>query len=221
MLGNNITAVAVLDPTSLWVKGILTQTDYLRKVALPEGDARATSCASIMTPIQHTAYVLPDNDVESCLAVMAELKVHHLPVLDLRGAAQAHDGMDPAHDSSTAPSGASAADTTYPHDGFEAPPHSAVHTSTGADTSAGCGTSWGGAASQGVLALPLVDASSDAGRAAIAQARCTLLGVVSFEELLGLNKEAQRLSAARLKELHDEPSTTLKQLLQSMRGTSG
>lgn len=213
MLQNNITAVAVLDPTSMWVKGILTQTDYLRKVALPEGDPQATSCASIMTPIQHTAYVLPDNDVESCLSVMAELKVHHLPVLDMRSSpfdAAESDGSGAPETPSTAAS----AIGPDPHAGFEAP---VVHDATDSDTSAGCGASWGGAASQGVLAAQLVDSTSDAGREATAQARCALLGVVSFEELLGLNKEAQRLSAARLQELQDEPSSALRQLLEGMR----
>ncbi len=211
MLQNNVTAVAVLDPTSMWVKGILTQTDFLRKVALPEGDAQAITCASIMTPIRQTAYVLPDNDVESCLSVMAELKVHHLPVLDLRGSDAPHD---PPSSSDTSQAAGQPPTTADFHKSFDAPGSA---TASSAEASAGCGTSWGGAASQGVLALPLVDCASEEGRAALAQARCTLIGVVSFEELLGLNQEAQRQSAARLKDLQDEPSATLRQLLQSLQ----
>jgi CBS domain-containing protein len=211
MLEQNVTAVAVLDSSETWVTGLLTQTDYLRKIALPEANAQAATCSSIMTAIQDTAYVLPDNDVESCLAVMAELKVHHLPVLDLRGSHDPHGTGEQTEPSST----------SNPHSTqgsiYEQPVTNPSGSS--ASSSAGCGASWGGAASRGVLALPMVDSGTAEGRAALAQARCALLGVISFEELLGLNQDAQARSAARLQELQDEPSKSLRRLLSSLRGS--
>jgi CBS-domain-containing membrane protein len=35
-----------------------------------------------MTPADQVAYVFSGNSVESCLAIMADVQCHHLPVLD-------------------------------------------------------------------------------------------------------------------------------------------
>lgn len=63
------------------VQGILTETDYLVKVALRERNQRLVRCEDIMTELYETAYVLMDNTVESCMSIMAEMNCHHLPVL--------------------------------------------------------------------------------------------------------------------------------------------
>lgn len=85
MLENHISCVAVLAggelggaPPSL--SGVLTQTDYLRRVALPRSDPDEVVCRDVMTPAADIAYVFAGNSVDSCLAVMAQARCHHLPV---------------------------------------------------------------------------------------------------------------------------------------------
>lgn len=63
--------------------GMLTERDYLRKVALHGRSDRTTRVSEIMTPEVTTA--APDDDVEACLQVMTRKRFRHLPVLDARG----------------------------------------------------------------------------------------------------------------------------------------
>jgi CBS domain-containing protein len=81
MLDHEITALVVADDTDQAPLGLLTMTDYLKKVALAERPARTTSTGSIMTEMARTAFVFEDNDAESALYTMATVGCHHLPVL--------------------------------------------------------------------------------------------------------------------------------------------
>jgi CBS domain-containing protein len=83
MLGENITAVLVMADNGANGKplGIVTQTDLLQKIALPDLPAKATLVTAIMTPISRCAYAFPENDLESCLQILALAGAHHLPIL--------------------------------------------------------------------------------------------------------------------------------------------
>lgn len=61
--------------------GVLTETDFIRRVALRERSPRDTPVHAIMTPMAATAFVFPDNTVSSCMEIMAAVGCHHLPVL--------------------------------------------------------------------------------------------------------------------------------------------
>jgi CBS domain-containing protein len=60
--------------------GIVTERDYLRKVALQGRTSRATFVREIMS--SELVTVAPCDDIEDCLALMTERRVRHLPVLD-------------------------------------------------------------------------------------------------------------------------------------------
>lgn len=55
--------------------GILTDTDFLQKVAVELRDPTRVSCVDIMTPLDRCTYVNMDNDVDSCMAIMAEVRL--------------------------------------------------------------------------------------------------------------------------------------------------
>ena len=59
--------------------GIVTERDYLRRVAIVGRDERTTPVREIMSaPI---VYTTPETSVEECMAVMTERRIRHLPVL--------------------------------------------------------------------------------------------------------------------------------------------
>jgi len=78
MLAEGVTAVVVEESGA--PAGLFTQNDFLRRVAMPELPARASRLRELMTPLARTTYVLPDNDIPTCLAALAAANVHHLPV---------------------------------------------------------------------------------------------------------------------------------------------
>lgn len=75
----------ISDDASLDVRGIFTESDFLRLVALPALDARSTPLRDVMTSVDRIAYATEDNDVSSCLQAMASLRCHHMPVLSREG----------------------------------------------------------------------------------------------------------------------------------------
>lgn len=85
MLAEHVSCVAVTRPGGGRggdvVVGVLSQGDYLRRVAAPERSARATALGAVMTPIERTAYCYPDTTVDDGLATLAVARCHHLPVL--------------------------------------------------------------------------------------------------------------------------------------------
>lgn len=60
--------------------GILTERDYLRKVALAGRASRTTLVHEIMTP--GLISVHPDTAIESCMELMTRKRIRHLPVFD-------------------------------------------------------------------------------------------------------------------------------------------
>lgn len=60
--------------------GIVTERDYLRRVALEGRTEKETAVREIMTaPL---VYVTPDTTLDECMAVVTERRIRHLPVLD-------------------------------------------------------------------------------------------------------------------------------------------
>jgi CBS domain-containing protein len=62
------------------IRGILTERDYLRKIALQGRHSKDTPVPDIMT--ESLVVASPQDTVESCMAVMTEKRIRHLPVVD-------------------------------------------------------------------------------------------------------------------------------------------
>ena len=61
------------------IRGILTERDYLRKIALMGRSSRETPVADIMSTA--LIFATPDQDVEEVLATMSEARIRHLPIM--------------------------------------------------------------------------------------------------------------------------------------------
>jgi CBS domain-containing protein len=78
MVEANVGSLLVLEDGKL--AGIVTERDYLRRVALEGREENETPVREIMTaPL---VYVTPETSIEECMAVMTERRIRHLPVLD-------------------------------------------------------------------------------------------------------------------------------------------
>jgi CBS domain-containing protein len=78
MVEANVGSLLVFEDGKL--AGIVTERDYLRRVALEGRTEKETAVREIMTaPL---VYVTPDTTLEECMAVMTERRIRHLPVLD-------------------------------------------------------------------------------------------------------------------------------------------
>lgn len=62
------------------IDGIITERDYLRKIALKGRSSRETLVREIMS--DQVLIVESDHDVEEALAVMTEARIRHLPVME-------------------------------------------------------------------------------------------------------------------------------------------
>ncbi|MDX2019418.1 MAG: CBS domain-containing protein [Deltaproteobacteria bacterium] len=60
--------------------GILTERDYLRRVALQGRSSKTTLVEEIMSA--EMKVVDPQTDLEACMAMMADRHIRHLPVVD-------------------------------------------------------------------------------------------------------------------------------------------
>jgi len=80
MVQNNVGAVAVVRSAEL--VGIFSERDLMRRVVAENRDPRRTSIAEVMTV--DLMVVSPDEDVESCLALMNQRGFRHLPVCEGR-----------------------------------------------------------------------------------------------------------------------------------------
>src|SRR5690349_14274907 len=78
MRDNRVRSVLVIDDDVL--VGIVTQGDCAIKVLLPGLDAKQTAVGQVMT--RGPVTVTPDDQVESCMTLMAERGFRHLPVLE-------------------------------------------------------------------------------------------------------------------------------------------
>lgn len=71
-------ALMVMDQGRL--VGILSERDYTRKIALQGRNSKDTLVKEIMT--REVLYVTPRTRTRECMALMAEKKIRHLPVID-------------------------------------------------------------------------------------------------------------------------------------------
>ena len=78
MVESNVGALLVTEDGKL--TGIVTERDYLRRVALEGRTEKETPVGEIMS--SPLVYVTPETTVEECMAVMTERRIRHLPVLD-------------------------------------------------------------------------------------------------------------------------------------------
>ena len=78
MAARNIGALLVLETGKLI--GIITERDYSRKAHLLDKSVRDVLVKDIMT--SQVAYVNPDYTAEDCMALVTEMRVRHLPVLE-------------------------------------------------------------------------------------------------------------------------------------------
>ena len=77
MVQGNVGALLVYENGTL--AGIVTERDYLRRVAVQGRDERTTPVREIMT--RELVYVGPEASIDECMAVMTERRIRHLPVL--------------------------------------------------------------------------------------------------------------------------------------------
>jgi CBS domain-containing protein len=78
MAARNVGALLVLKDGKL--AGIFTERDYSRKAYLLDKSAKDIRVSEIMT--SQVAYVSPDYTAEDCMALVTEMRVRHLPVLE-------------------------------------------------------------------------------------------------------------------------------------------
>lgn len=78
MAADNIGALLVLKNSKL--VGIVTERDFSRKSYLLNKPMKDILVKDIMT--QQVAYVSPDYTNEDCMALITEMRIRHLPVLD-------------------------------------------------------------------------------------------------------------------------------------------
>ena len=77
MVEQNVGAIVVTERSE--IRGIFTERDYLRRIALQGRTSRETKVHEVMTTDLVT--VSPDTTVDTCMALMTAHKIRHLPVL--------------------------------------------------------------------------------------------------------------------------------------------
>lgn len=78
MAANNIGALLAMNGDKL--VGIVTERDFSRKSYLLDKPVKDTSVKEIMT--RQVAYVGLDDTNEDCMALVTEMRIRHLPVVD-------------------------------------------------------------------------------------------------------------------------------------------
>jgi CBS domain-containing protein len=78
MADQRIGALVVLQGAHL--VGLISETDYARKIVLQGRTSANTRVREIMT--DRVLYVSPDQDISECMALMTEKRFRHLPVMD-------------------------------------------------------------------------------------------------------------------------------------------
>lgn len=78
MVDKGVGSVLVVDNGA--VTGIVTERDFVRKVALEGKSSPHTPVAEVMTA--HVLCARPDQTIEQAMALMTDKRVRHLPVLD-------------------------------------------------------------------------------------------------------------------------------------------
>jgi CBS domain-containing protein len=77
MVERNVGALVVTEGAE--VLGIVTERDYLRRVALEGRTSDTTRVSEIMTKV--VVYVTPKTGLHQCMRFMTERRVRHLPVI--------------------------------------------------------------------------------------------------------------------------------------------
>jgi len=78
MMEHNISAILILKDNQL--KGIFTERDYARKIVLQGKSSKEIKLEEVMTANLIT--VRPDDSVDSCMEIMTEKHIRHLPVVN-------------------------------------------------------------------------------------------------------------------------------------------
>lgn len=78
MVANNVGALVVSDRAHL-ASGILTERDYLKRVALQGRSSKTTIVAEIMTP--GPVLVELDTTTDECMRLVTDRRIRHLPVI--------------------------------------------------------------------------------------------------------------------------------------------
>lgn len=81
MSRRNIGALLVMDEAGL--RGIITERDYRDKIVLMNRRSKETLVSEIMTADVYT--VRGEEEVESCMSIMMDKSIRHLPVVDNAG----------------------------------------------------------------------------------------------------------------------------------------
>jgi CBS domain-containing protein len=75
---NNVGSILVTDGDE--VVGIMTERDYLRKIAVKGRTSRDTTVSEIMSaPL---VYVTPETPIDETMAIMTDRRIRHLPVVE-------------------------------------------------------------------------------------------------------------------------------------------
>jgi CBS domain-containing protein len=78
MVGQNVGALVVMD--GMLPVGMLTERDYLRKIALQGRSSRTTLVKEVMS--SRLVSVELDTEIEECMTLMTQRRIRHLPVFD-------------------------------------------------------------------------------------------------------------------------------------------
>jgi CBS domain-containing protein len=78
MSEKNIGAILIIEDTVL--KGILSERDYARKIALKAKSSKKTFVHEIME--ENVVTVKPSDNLEYCMELMDAKRVRHLPVIE-------------------------------------------------------------------------------------------------------------------------------------------
>jgi len=78
MTEHNVSAILIVDNNNL--TGIFTERDYARKVVLKGKSSKEIKLKEVMTP--SPIVVSPEDSVDSCMEIMTEKHIRHLPVVD-------------------------------------------------------------------------------------------------------------------------------------------
>lgn len=76
MVNHNVGALLVLD--DMKPVGMLTERDYLRKIALQGRSSRTTLVREVMS--EQLVSVQLDTEIEDCMSLMTRKRIRHLPV---------------------------------------------------------------------------------------------------------------------------------------------
>ena len=83
MVEANVGSLIVMDGDE--IRGIFTERDYLRRIALEGRTSQTTPVIEVTT--ERLVATDPNRSVEDCMSIMTRERIRHLPVIDNRGLA--------------------------------------------------------------------------------------------------------------------------------------